>query len=81
MLHSRLLVLAGSSATVLAAGTVKLPGEVKGEGTACRVGGRELANTEDGCTRLVGVEGVITAQIERQRASTVKVEVLLYSDT
>lgn len=79
-LHSRFLLLTCASATVLAAGLVETPSEVKDEGSAGRITCVEFAKAEDGCTCLVGVEDVVTTQVNGQRTHAVEIEVLLHSD-
>ena len=65
-LHTGLLLLAGTGAAVLAAGTVELPGKVKEERAAGGVAGIQLARSEDGSPSLAGVEQVHAARVNSQ---------------
>ena len=65
-LHSRLLLLAGTGAAILASSAVELPGEVKGEGAAGGIAGVQLARAIDGSPGLAGVEQVHAACVDGQ---------------
>ena len=76
-LHTGLLLLAGTGATILRAGLVELPVEVDEERAAGRVVYCQLAETEDSGIGLVGVEDIDAAHIERQLSQAAEVEIAL----
>ena len=77
MLHSCLLLIAGAGTAVLRASLVELPREVEHEGATGWIVAGELAIAKYDGIGLVGVEEVYAAQVGRQRAETMQVEVLL----
>ena len=77
LLHPCLLLLAGTGATVFAAGFIELPREIEHESAAGGVVDGEVAIAEDDGIGLVGIEDVNIAKVGSQRAETTQIEVLL----
>ena len=79
MLHTCLLLLAGTTSAILRAGLVELPIEVDEERAAGGVGGREFADAVDDGLGLVSVQNINAANIKSQLSETAEVEVVLHA--
>ena len=80
MLHSCLLFLAGTAATILGAGLVELPRKVQREGAAARVLDSQFAIAIDDGFGFVGIEEVIATQVDGQLTGTTQADVTLYTE-
>ena len=79
-LHSCFLLLTGTRATILRAGLVELPREIHREGATGRVLDGQFAIAIDDGIGFVGIEEVITTQVERERTQPTQADVTLHTE-
>ena len=78
--HSCLLLLAGTTSTILRAGLVEFPRQVEREGTAGGIVDGDITDAIDDAAILVGVEHIVATQVGCQGAETAQVEITLHAE-